>query len=67
MNVPALAREQETTIKDFSFWNELGISKDLFFDVYNSSWMFKDRMDSIYSLCEDDNYLIENYIDKLAI
>jgi hypothetical protein len=29
--------------------------------------MFKDRMDSIYSLCEDDNYLIENYIDKLAI
>jgi hypothetical protein len=66
VNVPALAREQGSTIKDFSFWNELGISKDLFFDVYNSSWMFKDRIDTIYSLCNDKKYLVENYINKFS-
>lgn len=67
VNVPAIAREQETTLENFTFWNEIGISKELFFDVYNSSWQFKDRIDMIYNLCEDDNYLIENYINKLAL
>lgn len=67
VNVPAVAREQETTIEDFDYWNEVGISKELFFDVYNSSWMFKDRIDSIYNLCNDDTYLVENYISKMAI
>ena len=67
VNVPAVAREQDTTIEEFDYWNEVGISKELFFDVYNSSWMFKDRIDSIYNLCDDDTYLVENYISKLAI
>lgn len=66
VNVPALAREQETTIEDFNYWNEVGISKELFFNVYNSSWMFKDRIDSIYNLCNDDNYLVENYLNKIV-
>lgn len=66
VNVPAVAREQQTTIEDFEFWNELNIDKDLFFEVYNNSWMFKDRIDSIYNLCSDESYLIKNYIDKLA-
>lgn len=67
VNVPAIAREQHTTIEDFDFWNEVGISKTLFFDVYNSSWLFKDRIDSIYNLCEDKNYLVENYISKITL
>lgn len=66
VNVPAVAREQETTIEEFEFWNELGVNKELFFDVYNASWQFKDRIDSIYNLCEDENYLVNNYINKLA-
>lgn len=66
VNVPAIAREQETTIEEFEFWNEVGISKELFFDVYNRSWMFKDRMDSIYNLCSDQDYLVSNYISKLT-
>jgi hypothetical protein len=66
VNVPAVAREQGTTIKEFKFWNELNISKELFFDVYNSSWMFKDRIDTIYSLCNDKKYLVENYINKFS-
>ena len=65
VNVPAVAREQEVTLEEFEFWNELNIDKDLFFTVYNSSWMFKDRIDTIYGLCEDENYLIEKYLDKL--
>ena len=67
VNVPAVAREQETTIEEFEFWNELSVDKELFFEVYNSSWMFKDRIDSIYNLCNDEEYLVENYINKLTV
>jgi hypothetical protein len=66
-NVPAIAREQETTINEFEYWNELSVSKELFFSVYNSSWSFKDRIDAIYSLCGDQKYLIENYINKVTV
>ena len=66
VNVPAIAREQETTIEEFEFWDELNVSKELFFNVYNSSWLFKDRIDAIYNLCGDERYLIENYINKLT-
>lgn len=64
--VPAVAREQGTTIEEFEFWNELGVNEELFFNVYNASWQFKDRIESIYNLCEDENYLVSRYIDKLA-
>ena len=64
--VPAVAREQGTTIEEFEFWDELGVNEELFFDVYNASLQFKDRIDSIYSLCEEENYLVNRYIDKLA-
>jgi hypothetical protein len=67
VNVPAIAREQETTINEFQYWNELGVSKELFFSVYNSSWSFKDRIDTIYSLCGDQKYLIENYINRVTV
>ena len=67
VNVPAVAREQDTTIEEFDFWSELEVDKELFFKVYNSSWMFKDRIDSIYNLCEDEDYLVNNYISKLVI
>lgn len=63
-NVPAIAREQKTTIAKFEYWNEIGVSKELFFSVYNSSWSFKDRIDSIYNLCSDDAYLVKNYINN---
>jgi len=64
--IPALAREQDTSIEGLDNWEDIAISKEMFFDVYNSSWMFKDRMDAIFNLCSDDVYLIENYINKLA-
>jgi hypothetical protein len=66
VNIPAIAREQNTTIEEFEFWNELKVSKELFFDVYNSSWMFKDRIDTIYSLCSDKKYLVNNYVNKFS-
>lgn len=64
--VPAVAREQETSIEEFEFWEELGVDQELFMKVYNSSWVIKDRMDTIYSLCRDEDYLVETYINKLA-
>lgn len=67
VNVPAVAREQESTIEEFEYWDDIIVSKELFFDVYNSSWMFKDRIDAIYNLCADETYLIDNYIDKLVV
>ena len=66
VNVPAIAREQGTTIEEFEFWDDVGISKELFFEVYNNSWMFRDRIDSIYNLCSDEEYLVRTYISKLA-
>lgn len=67
VNVPAIAREQEVALEEFEFWNEVNVDEDLFFTVYNSSWQFKDRIDTIYSLCEDETYLVENYIKNLTI
>ena len=67
IQVPAIAQEQETTIEEFEFWEELNISKELFFNVYNSSWMFKDRIDAIYNLCNDKKYLVENYINRVSV
>jgi hypothetical protein len=66
VNVPAIAREQQTTMEGLNSWYDIGIEKDLFFDVYNSSTDFKDRIDSIYNLCKEPKYLVENYIDKLV-
>ena len=67
-NVPAIAREQEVTMQELSseFWGDMDITKEFFFRVYNSSPLFKDRIDSIFNLCEDDNYLVNNYLDKLV-
>lgn len=62
--VPAVAQEQGNTIADFEFWDELQVSKELFFEVYNASWQFKDRIDTIYNLCENIDYRTENYIDQ---
>jgi hypothetical protein len=66
VNVPAIAREQGTTIEEFEFWDELNVSKELFFNVYNKSWMFKDRIDAIYNLCHDERYLVENYVNRVS-
>jgi len=67
VNVPAVAREQGMTLEEFDLWKELHVDKDLFVEVYNSSWMFKDRIDSIYNLCADPDYLVKNYINNLTI
>jgi len=64
--VPAVAREQGTTIEGFEFWEELGLTKELFLEVYNTSWQFKDRIDTIYGLCNDEDYLVEKYINRLV-
>jgi hypothetical protein len=66
INIPAVAREQKTTITNFKYWSEIGVPEDLFLKVYKNSTTFKDRIDSIYNLCNDKNYLVENYINKMV-
>jgi len=66
VNIPAIAREQSTTIENFEFWDEVGMRKELFFDVYNSLPTVKDRIDSIFNLCSDNTYLVENYLNNLV-
>jgi hypothetical protein len=67
-NVPAIAREQEVTMQELSseFWGDMDITKEFFFSAYNSSPGWKERIDAIFNLCEDDNYLVSNYLDKLV-
>ena len=63
-NVPALAREQETTMEEFDCWDDIDITKEFFFKAYNSSSLFQDRIDAIFNLCEDDSHL-KTYLDNL--
>ena len=65
-NVPAQAREQETTMEEFDSWDDIDISKEMFFKAYNTLLSFQDQVDAIFNLCEDDTYLIEQFLDKLS-
>ena len=63
--VPAICREQEVTIEEFDNWNLLELQKDMFFEYYNNFPLLRDRIDTIYGLCEDKNYLVESYIKNI--
>tara|TARA_B100000809_G_C15120136_1_gene523984 strand:+ start:95 stop:2239 length:2145 start_codon:yes stop_codon:yes gene_type:complete len=65
VSVPAIAKEQETSMENLNNWDGIGISKELFFNVYDSTPGFKDRLDTIFNLCSDEEYLVENYINNL--
>lgn len=67
VNIPAIAREQETTIEKFEYWKQVKISKKVFFNLYNSSQTFKDKIDTIYNLCTDKKYLVDNYINNIVL
>lgn len=64
--VPAVAQEQGITVEDFDLWDEVQVVESLFREVYATSDGFKDRIDTIYNLCVDDDYLAKNFIDNLV-
>ena len=66
IHVPSISREQGITIDKFDFWGEIGIKKKLFTKVYKNSQGFKDRIDTIYNLCEDEDYLVTNYLNNIV-
>lgn len=66
VNVPAVAREQEIPLEKFNFWDEVNVDEVLFKIVCEKSEDFKETMDTIYRLCEDDLYL-KTYLDKFMI
>jgi len=66
VNVPAVAREQEVTLEEFNFWEEVNVDEELFKAVCDQSEDFKETMNTIYRLCQDDSHL-KNYLDKLMV
>ena len=53
-------------MEEFDSWDDIDISKEMFFKAYNTSLSFQDQVDAIFNLCEDDTYLIEQFLDKLS-
>jgi hypothetical protein len=66
VNVPAVAREQQITLEEFDLWDEVNIDEELFKMVCEQSEDFKEIINTIYRLCEDDTHL-KNYLDKFMI
>jgi hypothetical protein len=66
VNVPAVAREQGITLEEFDLWDEVDVDEELFELVCKQSEDFKETIDTIYRLCEDDSHL-KNYLDKFMI
>lgn len=66
VNVPAVAREQEITLDEFDFWEEVNVDEVLFKTVCEQSEDFKETMDTIYRLCENESHL-KTYLDKFMI
>lgn len=66
VNVPAVAREQEITLEEFYLWDEVNVDEELFRLVCDRSEDFKETMDTIYRLCDDDSHL-KTYLDKFMI
>jgi hypothetical protein len=66
VNVPAVAREQGITLEEFDLWSEVGVDEDLFKLVCEQSEDFKETINTIYRLCDDDSHL-KTYLDKTMI
>ena len=67
VKVPSVCRMMETSIEEFDSWDEIGtLQEDMFLEYYNNFPILKDRVNQIYGLCEDENYLVENYINKMV-
>lgn len=66
VNVPAVAREQEISLEEFNLWDEVNVDEELFKLVCERSEDFKETMDTIYRLCDDDSHL-KTYLDKFMI
>lgn len=65
-SVPAVARMTGTTIDTFVEWDSVKISKSFFDKIYNMSLPLKDRVDTAFDLCEDDNILVTLFINKMG-
>ena len=66
VNVPAVAREQELALEEFDLWEEVGVDEELFKRICMLSEDFKETMNTIYRLCQDDSHL-KNYLDKFMV
>jgi len=57
----------DKSITDFDEWDLLGIPEDKFFHHYDNNLDLKERLDDIYTLCDEKKYLIEEHLNNLTI
>jgi len=64
--VPSVCRMMGITIEEFDNWDELKVPKEFYFGACMEVPIFADRMRTIYNLCENENYLVNEYINKMV-
>ena len=67
IGVPSISRMMDKSITDFDEWDLLGIPEDKFFHHYDNNLDLKERLDDIYTLCDEKKYLIEEHLNNLTI
>ena len=66
VNVPAVAREQEIALEEFDLWDEVNVDVELFKLVCDQSEDFKETINTIYRLCDNESHL-KTYLDKFMV
>jgi hypothetical protein len=67
INVPSVSKLMGLEIESFDEWNLIGMDMEIFFHHYNTNPILRDRLDTIYTLCEDENYLVNKHINNLTL
>ena len=67
ITVPSVSRMMEVPMESFTDWKLIGIDKEIFFDYYNKNPRLRDRLDNIYTLCKEKDFLVNEYINNLTL
>ena len=66
INVASLSKLMDISITDFSSWNTIDFPEDVFFHLYDNNLDLKERLDDIYKACSDDDYLVNEHLNKFT-
>ncbi len=64
INVASLSKLMDISMADFSSWNTINFPEDVFFHLYDNNLDLKERLDDIYKACSDDDYLVNEHLNK---
>ena len=66
INVASLSKLMDISMADFSSWNTINFPEDVFFHLYDNNLDLKERLDDIYKACSDDDYLVNEHLNKFT-